>query len=269
MEIGGLQSKGIMKTSKAGYPLITILTVVYNGSKVIERSIQSVINQTYDNIQYIIIDGASSDSTVEILKKFDSNIDFWQSEPDNGIYNAMNKGVEFARGDFLLILGADDLLFSSDVISIIVNNMTDWNTCYYGDAYNNYTRLLCDYKYSLNKMLIGNMCQQTIFYPKKFYSNHKFTEDYKLFADWEYNFYLWKEIKLQYLPVTIVNYSGTGASSNSHDVIFEDNKNLMIKEILGKKTYIKYRISTIFKLFTRFIYMLERIKNRKKYKSLY
>ena len=89
-------------------PLITIITVAYNAVKDIENTILSVLNQTYPNIEYIIIDGGSTDGTLDIIKKYEDKISYWVSEPDKGIYDAMNKGIVKANGDYLFFLGADD-----------------------------------------------------------------------------------------------------------------------------------------------------------------
>jgi glycosyltransferase involved in cell wall biosynthesis len=90
-------------------PLITVITAVFNGAKTLERSILSVINQSYDNLEYIIIDGASGDGTLDIIRRYEEAIDYWVSEPDGGIYDAWNKGIRLAGGDWLAFLGADDI----------------------------------------------------------------------------------------------------------------------------------------------------------------
>ena len=79
----------------------SIITVSYNVEKTIEQAIQSVISQTYDNVEYIIIDGMSTDNTVDIIRKYESSIFFWVSEKDDGIYDAMNKGIDVATGDYI------------------------------------------------------------------------------------------------------------------------------------------------------------------------
>ena len=102
-------------------PKISIITVCYNSEKTIERTISSVITQSYRNYEYIIIDGLSSDKTIYIVKKYseDNNI-FFISEKDNGIYNAMNKGISFATGDIICLLNSDDWL-EKDALKIVAN----------------------------------------------------------------------------------------------------------------------------------------------------
>jgi glycosyltransferase involved in cell wall biosynthesis len=99
---------------------VSIITVVRNGEKHIEQCIQSVLAQTYSPIEHIIVDGASTDGTVDILREYDSRIAYWQSEPDNGIYDAMNKGSQLARGDYALYLNSDDYLYGGHAIETVV-----------------------------------------------------------------------------------------------------------------------------------------------------
>lgn len=111
-------------------PLVSIITVVYNGEKTIKKTIQSILNQSYKNIEYIIIDGGSTDKTVEIIKRYEDEISYWVSEEDEGIYDAMNKGVKHASGDFIAILNADDWYESTAVsksISAIIEHNADYS----------------------------------------------------------------------------------------------------------------------------------------------
>ena len=112
---GGLRTKGVLRfrdhlDSAVGrqYPLITVVTAVFNGGQFLEQSISSVQDQTYNNVEYIIIDGGSSDDTLDIIRTYGHAIDYWVSEPDAGIYDAWNKGLRLASGDWIAFLGADD-----------------------------------------------------------------------------------------------------------------------------------------------------------------
>jgi glycosyltransferase involved in cell wall biosynthesis len=89
-------------------PLVSIITIVYNGKNYLEQTIQSVLNQTYKNIEYIIIDGGSTDGTLDIIRKYDTQIAYWISEPDNGISDAFNKGIKCSKGEIIGIINADD-----------------------------------------------------------------------------------------------------------------------------------------------------------------
>jgi len=115
-EEGGLRTRGLYKNPLPDQPLITVITVVFNGASTIVDTIQSVINQTYPNLEYIVVDGGSSDGTTAILKQYEHAIDYWVSEKDGGIYDAMNKGLTLASGDFVGMLNADDLFAHRDVM---------------------------------------------------------------------------------------------------------------------------------------------------------
>jgi glycosyltransferase involved in cell wall biosynthesis len=122
-----------VKRSKKNKPLLSIITVVYNSDHLIEKTILSVKSQTYENIEYIIIDGNSSDNTLEIIKKYNQFIDYWMSEPDNGLYDAMNKGIIKANGDYLWFLNSGDLIFSNNTVEEIFFNFLNADI-YYGET---------------------------------------------------------------------------------------------------------------------------------------
>jgi glycosyltransferase involved in cell wall biosynthesis len=105
---GGLRELGVEKRSLPEKPLVTVITAVFNGRQHMAATIESVANQSYDNIEYIVIDGNSMDGTVELLRRYDSCIDCWVSERDTGIYDAWNKGLSRARGQWIAFLGCGD-----------------------------------------------------------------------------------------------------------------------------------------------------------------
>jgi len=114
-------------------PLISIITVVFNGIETLERTIQSVINQTYKNIEFIVVDGGSIDGTQDLIKKHESNISKFISEPDNGLYDAMNKGMEHASGDYFWFINSGDEIAADDTLKKIFEN-ADFADIYYGDT---------------------------------------------------------------------------------------------------------------------------------------
>ena len=113
-------------------PLISIITVVYNGEKYLEQTINSVINQTYKNIEYIIIDGGSTDGTLDIIKQYEQHIAYWISEPDKGQSDALNKGIKKANGQVLGWLNADDYLLPNALKKFIhfYNNNNNYDFYY-------------------------------------------------------------------------------------------------------------------------------------------
>lgn len=112
-----IQKSGIEK------PLISIITVAYNEINTIEETIQSVINQTYEHVEYIIIDGGSTDGTVEILQKYQNSIDYWVSEKDRGLYDAMNKGIRLATGEWINFMNAGDYFLDQTILGTVANDL--------------------------------------------------------------------------------------------------------------------------------------------------
>jgi glycosyltransferase len=117
-------------------PKISIITIVRNGCEFIEQTIKSVLSQRYDNIEYIVIDGGSTDGTVDIIKSYESKIAKWISEKDEGIADAFNKGLSFVTGDYVLFLNSDDSLANPDVVEIMAHKIIENNfpTLIYGDC---------------------------------------------------------------------------------------------------------------------------------------
>ncbi len=132
MEQGGQRTKGITgRESTGGKLLVSVVTVVFNGEKTLERTIKSVVSQTWDNIEYIIIDGNSTDNSVGIIKRYEEYINFWISEPDKGISDAFNKGISYSTGDFIAFLGSDDW-YEPDGVLHIVEKIEPCGTIYSG-----------------------------------------------------------------------------------------------------------------------------------------
>lgn len=129
---GGLRTQGLFKESYNNMPLISIVTVVFNGEEHIEETIQSVVEQTYDNVEYVIIDGGSTDGTLGIIKQHENKIDYWVSENDQGIYDAMNKGISLCIGDVIGIINADDF-YEIDALSESVKLLLGGFSYSYGD----------------------------------------------------------------------------------------------------------------------------------------
>ncbi|MGQ3685097.1 MAG: glycosyltransferase family 2 protein [Candidatus Loosdrechtia sp.] len=122
---GGLRTRGMFhKKTEQGKPLVSIITVVRNGEKYLEHTIQNVIHQTYDNIEYIVIDGGSTDGTLDIIRKNDNKVAYWLSEPDEGISDAFNKGISLASGDIIGIINADDW-YEVDTVGNVVKRFSE------------------------------------------------------------------------------------------------------------------------------------------------
>jgi len=116
---GGLRTKNIIKKSQLDKPLITIITSVLDGEKHLEETIQSVLNQNYQNIEYIIIDGGSTDRTLEIIKRYENRIDYWISKKDGGIYHGFNRGLALSSGEMIGFVNSDDILLQNAIKTLV------------------------------------------------------------------------------------------------------------------------------------------------------
>ena len=116
------------------HPIISIITIVYNGAALLEGTIKSVVNQSYSNIEYIIIDGGSTDGTLAIIHSYEQHLSCWISEPDNGLYDAMNKGLKMASGDFVWFMNAGDHIFESNTVEKMVATIHEKTDIIYGEV---------------------------------------------------------------------------------------------------------------------------------------
>ncbi len=133
---GGLRTRGYFKNNLDDKPLVSVITVVFNGHKYLEQTIQSVLNQSYDNVEYIIIDGGSNDGTIDIIRKYEHATDYWVSEQDKGIYDAMNKGIDLSCGELIGIINSDDW-YDERVIGVAVKAFLSMPgaSVFHGDLY--------------------------------------------------------------------------------------------------------------------------------------
>lgn len=115
-------------------PKVSVITVVYNAVDLLERTILNIRSQTYPNIEFIVIDGGSTDGTLEIIKKYEDLIDHWKSEADKGLYDAMNKGLQASSGDFVWFINAGDLIYSENTTAMIFEGAEFIDDIYYGDT---------------------------------------------------------------------------------------------------------------------------------------
>ncbi len=215
---GGLRTRDKSnKELKERFPLVSIVTVAFNVERTLEQTIQSVLTQTYNNIEYIIIDGRSTDRTIEILKKYEDKIDYWVSEPDKGIGDAFNKGITASSGNIIGLINADDW-YTKEAVETIVNNYIENSDCVYHAKLQYWdTNMHPSYTFSANddKILIrGTINHPTIFVPKKIYEEvGLFDINFKNAVDYEWLIRAKiKGIKFCYIDTVISNMRSEGVS---------------------------------------------------------
>ena len=196
---------------------ISVVIATYNCGSIIKNVIDSFNGQTYLNKELIIVDGGSKSDTIEVIKQYKDSISCFISEPDKGVYDAMNKGLNLASGDYLIFMGADDHFISNSVFDEVVNHILDVNHIYYGDVYRNTRNDI--YRGQFNKYLLAceNICHQAIFYPKSVYKKFAYDLNYPIHADYIYNIRLWNRIKFDYIPLCISYFNCKGLSGNGNN----------------------------------------------------
>lgn len=248
---GGLRTKGIQKKSTLSLPLISIVTVVYNGKNSLEKTIQGVLSQSYKNIEYIIIDGGSTDSTQNIIDKYADDIDYWISEPDNGIYDAMNKGIAAAKGDWIYFLGSDDMLYNNRTISDILEYLASDKSVVFGNIM--YANGKCvKSRFNIFTLLHNTVHHQSAFYNANLFKNWSFDSGLSLIADYELNLRIYlNKMKYRQIDRTIAICNQRGLSrSNLKQAFKETNvvRNKYVSGITGlilrSLYFIKFKISS-------------------------
>ena len=214
---------------------VSIITVCKNAENAIERTILSVVTQNCfaTNIEYLIIDGASTDKTTEIIKQYSNKYPIkWISEPDSGIYNAMNKALKIASGEIIYFLNAGDRLFDEKTIELALNEFekggddflyTDILTC----NINNLSETKIKKFNHADKYFLFRdcICHQASFFKKNVIEKFGgFNEGFKLAADYEMLLKIItdKSLKKEYLPITAAYYDTAGISSISEDIVKEE-----------------------------------------------
>lgn len=206
-----------MKTT----PKISIVTVCFNAASTIEDTIQSVIRQTYQNIEYIIIDGASTDGTVDIIKKYRDQISFFISERDNGIYDAMNKAIKVATGEWINFMNAGDSFVTKHIINDIFGQEItyDGQDVIYGDTLYNYNGSPITYKAKALSTLDYRMafCHQSSYVRTALMKASGFDLRYRFVADYAFFHRLYSTgHSFYYLPMVMTIYSLEGGFSHSN-----------------------------------------------------
>lgn len=201
----------------------SIITINFNNAKGLEKTITSVVNQTFKNYEYIVIDGGSSDASKQVILQYEKQLTYWVSEPDNGIYHAMNKAIEKAKGEYLLFLNSEDLLFDNNTLAKVDNDITEEaKDLYYGNVL--YVQPGKKEKTLVypEKLNFGFFFSQTISHQGTFIKKSLFdtvglyNEQNKIVSDWEFFILaLYKHnASYKYLNYVLARYDATGISSN-------------------------------------------------------
>lgn len=238
-----------MKTN----PLITVITVCYNAISTIEKTIISVIEQTYPNIEYIIIDGNSNDGTIDIIKKYENKISHWITEPDKGIYDAMNKGIKAATGEYINFMNCGDTFYSSTAIQDTINLANINSDIIYGNTNKIFSIGAFIKKGQIasikNYMPFGH---QASFSRTSLMKEYYFDTYYKICADRHFFYKAFINNKIfEYINITICNYE----AENGYSAV-------NIQKLLYEKGEIEGKINTFQWRYKYYSYIIKiKIKN--------
>ena len=198
---------------------LSIITVNYNNKAGLQKTIDSVIAQTWRDFEWIIIDGGSTDGSKELIEKYQQHFAYWCSEPDKGVYNAMNKGIGRARGEYLNFMNSGDIFYSKDTLEeVFARNILNADMIY-GDwvriEKENIVLMKAPNKVSLEFFYTDNICHQAMFLKSSTMKKRSYDETFQIYADWA----RWMEMALdglvfQYVPVTICCFDATEGLSN-------------------------------------------------------
>jgi len=240
----------------------SIVTVCKNAAEVLESTITSVIGQKGVDFEYLILDGASTDHTVDIIKKFQKHISFWVSEPDSGIYPAMNKALTKAKGEWVYFLNAGDIFLSSHVLSDF-RPILDSDDIVYGNVEMDTNKGIVINKFNrVNRWfwLQKTICHQAVFAKKQLFNKRgNFNSRYKIAADYEWllRMVLKNHVKTQYTDLNIARIDMSGISNNPK------TRNLVLSEYSEIRSIYFSHIENLFLSgYTNVLQMLVKYKNR-------
>lgn len=209
-------------------PKISLITVTFNSDKTLRDTINSVLKQTYTNIEYIVVDGLSKDNTMDIVREYEPQFEGrmkWISEKDKGLYDAMNKGVGMATGDVVGILNSDDFFTANDVLEKVAAGFDEQTDAVYGDLHyvhpddlQHSVRYYSSKIFKRNLMRMGFIPAHPTFYCRRecFDKFGYYKTDYKIAADFDLllRFIYVNRIRIKYLPMDMVTMRTGGASTN-------------------------------------------------------
>ena len=218
--------------------IISVITVNLNNKAGLTKTIDSVARQSYDHIEYIVIDGASTDGSVDILRENEKKMACWISEPDKGVYQAMNKGIDRATGDYLFFLNSGDYFADDTVIEKFVSLRPDADVVY-GDIYLEKNGNLRPHRYpekiTMNFLYVRSLCHQATFFKSYLFQQYgKYDEGFRIVSDWQFclNLYLNTPAVFKKIDLTISVFNNDGISGPNTDIELHRSERKSVIEAL-------------------------------------
>lgn len=216
---------------------LSIITICYNNRQGLEKTLRSVCSQLTPDVEYIVIDGGSTDGSVELIKQYEKHITHWVSEPDKGIYNAMNKGIAIAQGEYINFMNSGDCFVDSDVLARVLPRLQG-KDFYVGDEMHNKQLVKAPDQVLFTRIAHHPLSHQSTFIRTELLKKRPYNENYKIASDWEQMFYelIVRDASYEHLPFTVANFDMTGiSSSKSTDQIQQEETNKVRRELLSSR----------------------------------
>lgn len=214
----------------------SIITINYNDKEGLIRTIKSVINQTSKDFEYIVIDGGSTDGSVDIIKQNADHINYWVSEKDKGVYNAMNKGIAQAKGDYLVFMNAGDCFHTPDILELMCDYQEDI-IC--GKVFKGNTTIPSGhYKptITLVDLMRRSLPHQAMFIRRELMVKHPYDENYKILSDWKFciQALVFDNCTFRNSDVVVADYDISGISTNSNGLLAKERE-IILKELFPQR----------------------------------
>lgn len=223
---------------------LSIITINYNNCDGLKKTIDSVVTQTFSDFEYVVIDGGSTDGSVEVIKEYADRIDYWVSERDKGIYNAMNKGAFAANGDYLLFLNSGDVLCTPLVLQQVLGSHLDADIVCGNIVTNSGGGLKAPEHITMEYFINGSLPHPSSFIKRKLFDEHPYDEQFRISGDWEFFLYhlVVKNVSYQKISVDVSVFDTSGISSttnrNEHD---KELRRSVMDNILKPRIFADYK----------------------------
>lgn len=212
---------------------LSVITINYNNAAGLEKTIKSVISQTNKSYEFIIIDGDSTDGSKEIIERHKGEINYWVSEPDKGIYNAMNKGVKVAKGEYCIFMNSGDIFYSNKVIDDFFDKADLTSDIIEGDCY--LQGRVMELPNSISGIFLFKhaLCHQASFIKTRLLKTEPYLEDYKIASDWMFffNTLIIKNGTYQHIDIIVCDFDCNGISATNKDLGYLERKQWLKKAI--------------------------------------
>lgn len=255
-EEGGLRTQGYIKHSLSYKPLVSVITVLYNGESHLEKTILSVLGQTYTNIEYILIDGQSTDGSIDIIKNYNQQIDYWISEKDNGISDAFNKGIRSSTGEWILLLNCGDKFYQNTSIDNIIKKLEENDQLITGISKHGNSFIpkknINKNTYEYSKCMISH--QATLINSNVYKTYGLYDTKLKIRMDYDFFCRIVGKVNFKYYPIILIDYMPGGISSRSLFDFWKEGFYCIIKNKKIKTQgldYLSRFIYNIIKMFTK------------------